>query len=123
MEYHEIPKFDDWTAWKTAEGKWEVRLKNEYGNPVLHLSEDEDAASDQIEDGKFYISVLHSPSNLKWIRERKAFEMDYDDDLPPVVDTDYVEFHDDGTWHETQHNHVHLDHDVEHDEVVALTPV
>lgn len=121
MNYHDIPDFDDWTAWQTANGSWEVRLKSVRGNTVLHLSEDKDAASDQIEDGKFYLTVEHGATGLKWVRERKGIEMDYD--IGSTVDADYVEFHDDGTWHETQHNHVHLDHDVENEKIVALTPV
>ncbi len=122
MNFHEIPEYDDLEVWQTANGQWEVKLfrsvsKNERES-VLHLSEDEDAENNIIEDGKFYLDVTFSkPSGLRWIRERLAIEM------PSGMDADYVHLREDGRMKETQHNHQHLDRDVQKDRSVALTPV
>lgn len=122
MNYNDIPDFDAWTAWTTADQSFEVKLEKN-GDTVLHLSEDDDAASDQIEDGKFYFTPANSASGLIFVREREAFEMDYDDSFSPVVDADYVELWSNGRFNETQHNHEHLDYDVSQGHKIALTPV
>lgn len=122
MNFNEIPEYDGWRAWKTADETWEVKLFKNVSKyeekSVLHLSEDKNANDAQIENGKFYITVesgLH-PS-MKWIRERKAIEM------PSGMDADYVSLNREGNLRETQHNHKHLDRGVELGRMIALTPV
>lgn len=102
MNYQDIPDFDSWKAWKTADGLWEIKLIDGFGDTLLHLSEDQDAKDDQIENGKFYLHTEYDDaSNLKWIRERKAFELDYRSAYNATHDTDYVELHQSGLKNET----------------------
>jgi hypothetical protein len=118
MNYHDIPKYESWTAWKTADGTWEVKLDDGRDGIQLHLSEDEDASEERIEEGKFYLDVEYQPCNLTWIREREGIDMGNS-----IVDADYVTLYSDGEKVEHQHNHIHLDRNVRNGKMVALTPV
>jgi hypothetical protein len=118
MDYHDIPSFYEWKGWENEHGDVEVKLLSLDGDILLHLSEDEEAKEDRIENGKFYINKESGLSGLTWIRERKGIEMS-----DGIVDADYVSFINYGQMQEHQHNHIHLDNDVLRGKKVALTPV
>jgi hypothetical protein len=118
MEYSEIPDYDSYEVWKNGHGEWEVKLIDGLGETLLHLMQDPEAPSDQIEDEMFYLTV--DGQSLKWIREREGIHMEFE--IGSTTDADYVELWTNGTKQETQHNHVHLDHDVRDGRMVPLTP-
>jgi hypothetical protein len=111
MDYHDIPEYDELDVWWTAQDTYEVKLlKND--KVVLHLYEDSEESAEQIEDGRFYIP--NGCLCLTWIRERKGIEM-----ADGIVDADYVEISD-AKMREYQHNHLHLDRDVQDGELIPL---
>ena len=118
MNYHDIPEYDTWTAWKNYEGNWEVKLTI-MGDVVVHFVEDSDSRNYRIEEERFYLDVEHGVArNLRWIRERKGIEMP-----GGIVDADYVTLNQEGDLIERQHNHNHLDRDVEEGRLVCLTSI
>jgi hypothetical protein len=120
MDYQDIPDYTTFEAWQNQYGEWEVKFYDRFRNVLLHLSEDRDAKDSYIEDGKFYLSVENNThGSIEWIRERQAFEMEYD--TGTTIDSDYVTLYDDGKRSEHQHNHLHLDAKVQRGETVALT--
>lgn len=116
MKYHDIPDYTEWRAWKTADGTWETKLENRFGDVLLHLTEDPE--QERIEDGGFYLDVDGGATLIRWIREREGIDMGNG-----IIDADYVCLYPDGEQRETQHNHVHLDHDLDEGRAVALTPI
>lgn len=117
MDYQDVPKDCEWKAWKTADGTWEVKFEDRFGDVKMHLVED-DGEQERIEDETLYLDVDDGANTIRWIRERKGIDMGNG-----IVDANYFYIRPDGTRRETQHNHTHLDLDVQEGRYVALTPV
>jgi hypothetical protein len=115
MKFNEIPKYDSYKVWKTANDLIEVKFIDG-GRVVLHLVEDPDADDLRVEDETFY--VQSEGDGMIWVREAEGIEM-YDG----IVDADYVELRSDGRKKETQHNHVHLDNNVTDGSLIPLRVV
>ena len=121
MKFEDIPDYERFEAWKNQYGEWEVKLFDEYGEVVLHLSS-ESTDANEIENEALYLDVQYDdPGSMSWIRERLAHEITLE--KSSVVDADYLTLYDDGKQAEHQHNHRHLDYNVMNGDSVKMTPV